>query len=125
MNIQFLVVALVIGRSVDWIFQSQTQAVNKSHDYWQLFIHCWIYAAFTSELTLMVIGKWNIINAIFITFFLFATHFAIDNRILVRYILQLKGIPKNKIESGSYAWLEIGVDQRLHDVCILILALII
>jgi len=36
MNIQFLVVALVIGRSVDWIFQSQTQAVNKSHDYWQI-----------------------------------------------------------------------------------------
>lgn len=131
-NIEFLVVCYFVGLFVDWVFQSQEQAANKSKwnkedNKWRsfkvVFMHSFIYAWFTTCFTVLICGD---INKYLILVTLFVTHLIIDTRIPVKWILRLKGMSKEQIaDYQNYGFMHIGIDHRLHELVILILALIV
>jgi len=123
MNLEFLVVALVIGKVVDWIFQSQHQAENKTKNFWDLFEHSLCYSIVTTILVAILLS--SPLNGDILWIGLLITHMIIDNRMFVRFIMYCKGLTWEQTGSPEYAWLQLGIDQRLHDVVILVIAFII
>ncbi len=116
MNLEFLVTALVIGKAVDWIFQSKYQAQNKISNFWALFEHSMFYSIITTGIVIMIVG---------ISTGLLVSHIIIDNRFLVKFIMYMKGMTLEEANSKEYGWLQIGIDQRLHDVVILLITMVI
>jgi len=56
---------------------------------------------------------------------LLSTHFIIDNRIIVKLLMKSKGMSKELIEDvQSTGFLQIGIDQRLHEIVLLLIAII-
>lgn len=131
MNVEFLLCAYFISLFVDWVFQNQWQANNKSN--WEkenrfyaisaLWQHSFIYAVGT------FFGLWicTLAGASFIlqpwpVAVLFATHFAIDNRIPVKFIMKLKGITEEQMANPRMDFMHIGIDHRLHEMVLLVMA---
>lgn len=131
MNVEFLVCAYFISLFVDWIFQDQFQAMNKSN--WNkdnaffavsaLWGHSIIYMGGT------IFGLWlcSLFGASFKveTWFvpvLFFSHAAIDNRYPVKFIMRLKGITEEQIKDPRMDFMHIGIDHRLHEMVLLIMA---
>jgi hypothetical protein len=125
MNLEFLVVALVIGRAVDWIFQTQWQAENKTHNFWTLFEHSMYYSMLTTWGIVFLTNISPGLGAGYIWITLLISHMIIDNRFLVKFIMYMKGVTWEQINSKEYGWLQLGIDQILHDLIILMIALII
>jgi len=132
-NVDFLVVAYFVGMFVDWVFQWNWQAFNKSkwskQDNKILSIsavtsHSFIYAVFTTVSTLYLIRDWSNLWLIFWT--LFISHAIIDTRILVKYIMRFKGMIWEQINDyQNYGFMHIGIDHRLHEIVLLGLALFV
>ncbi len=120
-NLEFLVVALIIGRAVDWIFQTKYQAENKTHNVIELLEHSLWYATLTYFGVVLVTGTIFSMSIVFPA--LVISHIIIDNRFLVKLIMYVKGLTWVEVNSKKYAWLQIGIDQRLHDIVILLIAL--
>jgi hypothetical protein len=89
LNLEFLVVAYFISLFVDWIFQWDWQAVNKSkwnfndnwrHSFFALGTHSLVYAILTSGLlsSLCII---TVSQGFLVVLVLLATHLIIDTRI--------------------------------------------
>jgi hypothetical protein len=131
-NIEFLVVAYFISLFVDWIFQWDWQAVNKSK--WTVsnidkaiiavITHSAIYTCLTT-LALIILGvvtsKELIIYAT-----LFISHMIIDTRIPVKWIMRFKGMSWKQInDTQTFGFMHIGIDHRLHEMVLLILAMFI
>ena len=134
MNIEFLVVSYFIGLFVDWIFQSDWQASNKSK--WgkcdnklkslaAVITHSAIYEILTTVIVYFCINISNI-NASIMTLVLFISHVIIDTRIPVKFIMKLKGMTNDQInDSVRYGFLHIGIDHRLHEMVLFILSFFI
>ena len=127
---------LFVGIFVDWIFQSDWQAKNKSK--WSkgdnkldsldaLFTHSVIYGFLTMFITALIITQCNYeVMPKFIYIVgggLIISHMFIDSRIPVKWIMRLKGMNKEQINDyQNYGFMHIGIDHRLHELVILILA---
>jgi hypothetical protein len=133
-DIDYLIVTYIVSLFVDWIFQTDWQAINKSK--WNkndnreisliaLSSHSMIYASITS-LIVFIILKLNHMQYIITIITLFISHFIIDSRIPVKWIMRRKGMTYEQInDTVNYGFMHIGIDQRLHEVVIFILALFI
>lgn len=135
-NVEFLIITYIIGLSVDWILQSDWQAINKSK--WNrsesdnkllsglaLITHSQIYSITTSLIVSMVVNL-NIYQYTIMIIVLFISHAIIDTRIPVKAIMRLKGMKEDQINDHiNYGFMHIGIDQRLHELVIFILAIII
>ena len=59
---------------------------------------------------------------------LFVSHMIIDNRWIVKQIMiHVRHLTKEQVYGveQKWAWLEVGIDQRLHDLVIVALVLVI
>jgi len=123
MNLEFLVVALLVSKLVDWIFQTQWQAENKTRKWDALYTHSLMYSGLTSLfLTVIIRASYAYVSVFMI---LFLSHIVIDDRWIVKRIMMFKGMTKHQVYSKEYGWLELGIDQRLHELVILGMALVI
>ena len=132
-NTDFLIVTYIVGLFADWVFQSDWQAVNKSK--WSknddkvlsaiaLISHSIQYAIITAAVVTIIIPLSNK-NAITMFFVLFISHVIIDTRIPVICIMKLKGMSDDQInDTANFGFMRIGIDHRLHELVILILAII-
>ncbi len=125
MNLEFLVAAVIVATAIDWIFQSQYQAENKTANFWVLLEHSLYY----SIPTVFVMVMLNIIAPGLIAGYIWATllisHMIIDNRYIVKFIMYLKGLSWEQINGKEWGWLQVGIDQRLHDIVILAIAVML
>ena len=132
-NIEFLVVAYFISLFVDWIFQWNWQAVNKSKwikgNYPMAIVaistHSLIYATFTMAI-LLLIFKYDIHTYNCMWNVLFISHLIIDTRILVKWIMRFKGMSWEQINDyQTFGFMHIGIDHRLHEMVLLVLAMFV
>ena len=131
MNIEFLVISYFVGLFVDWIFQSDCQASNKSkwetcdnklNSFSAVISHSAVYAILTTYIVIFCTNISNI-NAVIMILVLFITHMIIDTRIPVKYIMKLKGMSDDQINDHvRYGFLHIGIDHRLHELVLFILS---
>ena len=131
MNIEFLVISYFVGLFVDWIFQSDWQASNKSKwdkcdnklkSFSAVISHSAVYAILTTYIVIFCTNISNI-NAVIMILVLFITHMIIDTRIPVKYIMKLKGMSEDQINDHvRYGFLHIGIDHRLHELVLFILS---
>ena len=135
-NIEFLVVAYFISLFVDWIFQWDWQAVNKSKwnksdnkikSLFAVTTHSLIYATVMGFILYLFPFKLipsNMYDLVWYT--LFISHMIIDTRIPVKWIMRFKGMSKEQInDTQTYGFMHIGIDHRLHEMVLLILAMFI
>jgi hypothetical protein len=130
MNIKFLIIAYLAGLFVDWVFQTDWQATNKSK--WgkgddkrisliALLSHSIYYAILTTSVTALLLADFSHIKPIFLT--LFITHFIIDSRIPVKWVMRLKRMSWKQINDyQNFGFMHVGIDQRLHELVLIILA---
>src|SRR5574343_651959 len=134
-NIDFLISAYIVAMFVDWVFQDDYQASNKSR--WgkydsklksadALISHSLVYATLTSVILLVL----NVISGgeqvCIVYFVLFVSHIIIDSRIPVRWIMKLKGMSNEQIyDYQNYGFMHVGVDHRLHEIVLLLLSLVV
>ena len=126
----FLLVALVLGKFIDWVFQNSWQVYWKSKfgENWgkaltALVSHSLIYATFTAVAleNLFHLTGWRVINMWLV---LLISHIVIDNLYLVKFIFRLKGYPRESLDNYyESAWAIAGVQQILVDVSIIIAAM--
>lgn len=133
-NIEYLVVTYFVSLFVDWVFQTDWQATNKSK--WgkndnkkisliALSSHSLIYASITSLIVFIILGL-NNMQYIITIITLFITHLIIDTRIPVKWIMRKKDMTDDQInDTANFGFMHIGIDHRLHEAVILILALIV
>ena len=133
-NIEYLVVTYFVSLFVDWVFQTDWQATNKSK--WgkndnkkisliALSSHSLIYASITSLIVFIILGL-NNMQYIITIITLFITHLIIDTRIPVKWIMRKKDMTDDQInDTANFGFMHIGIDHRLHEAVILILALVI
>jgi len=132
-NIDFLVISYFVGMFVDWVFQWQWQAVNKSKwskgdnkllSFCAVYSHSGIYALLTTIITLYLIKDWSKLCLIFWT--LFISHAIIDTRMPVKWIMRFKGMTWEQIyDYQNYGFMHIGIDHRLHEIVLLGLAMFV
>lgn len=123
MNVEFLAATYILGKSVDYIVQTQQDAENKTKNKWILSWHSYIYAGTTTGLVYLIFS-FTFIQCVYLFLALFFTHWIIDTRKPVKYIMHLKGIKYEEMDT-KYGWLQISIDQRLHELVILVLAMVI
>ena len=133
-NVEFLVVSYFVTLFVDWVFQWQWQALNKSKwergsNYFKSAIavvsHSFIYTLLSSGIIALVTSPtWATIHLIF--WVLFLSHVIIDTRIPVRWIMKFKGLTDEQImDYANYGFMHIGIDHRLHEAVLFVLALFV
>lgn len=132
-NVNFLVVTYFVSLFIDWVFQWQWQAINKSK--WgkddnkiksglAVTSHSLIYAILTALISLILINQLNNFLIVFIV--LFISHIIIDTRIPVKYIMRFKGLTWDEIyDYQNYGFMHVGIDHRLHEITILILSIFV
>ena len=133
-NVEFLVVTYFVALFVDWIFQWEWQAVNKSKWSWPgdtslsmtaLLTHSLCYAILTSTIVSLII-KMDTLDILIMVDILLLSHIIIDTRIPVKWIMKFKGMSDEQINDyTNYGFMHIGIDHRLHELVILILSMII
>lgn len=104
-------IVLFMSMAFDWIFQTRSQASLKFCNWIKRAEHSLIYAAITSIwVSLFGYPYWM---CLWIAGVLLVTHFIIDDRCLVRWVMVgVKGIPEEELP-GAW-WLGIAIDQWLH-----------
>jgi ABC-type phosphate/phosphonate transport system permease subunit len=133
-NIKFLAIAYFISLFVDWVFQWDWQAVNKSR--WSkgsnyvlsgiaVATHSLVYTVLTC-LPLLFLLDLNYQSFSLIWDALFISHIIIDTRIPVKWIMKFKGMTWEQInDTQTYGFMHTGIDHRLHEMVLLILAFIV
>lgn len=134
-NVEFLIVTYLVGLFVDWIFQLDWQATNKSK--WgknddkvlsllALITHSIVYAFGTTLFVNIIIDLKSTYNVIIMLLTLCISHAIIDTRIPVKAIMKFKGMSDEQINDyTNYGFMHIGIDHRLHELVIISLSLII
>lgn len=116
-NIEYLVVTYFVSLFVDWVFQTDWQATNKSK--WDkndnkkisliaLSSHSLIYASITSLIVFIILGL-NNMQYIITIITLFITHLIIDTRIPVKWIMRKKDMTDDQINDTANLGLCISV----------------
>ncbi len=134
MDIKFLITAFIISQFVDWVFQWQWQALNKSKwgraddkrkSFAALMSHALVYSAITT-IALFALSVISTDNVCLVFFFLLITHGLIDTRVPVKWLMRFKGVTPEQIgDSINFGFMHIGIDHRLHEISLLILALLV
>lgn len=134
-NIEFLVVTYIIGMFVDWVFQIQWQAINKSkwgksdnktESLMAVLSHSATYSLLTTTATKILMPGISEKYFMIILLVLFISHAIIDTRIPVKFILWCKGMEKEQIKDiQNFGFMHIGIDHRLHELVLLILSIFI
>jgi hypothetical protein len=132
-NVEFLIVAYLVGLFVDWVFQWDWQAVNKSKwgkndnkiiSFTAVISHSATYAFITTIVISLLLN--HTLNLFIIYNTLLISHAIIDTRIPVKAIMRFKGMTKEQINDyQNYGFMHIGIDHRLHEMVLLILACLI
>lgn len=133
MNTSFLIVAYLVSQAVDWIFQDQWQATNKSN--WTkgnrrtalgaVLTHSGTYACGVTVI-LDILRQIPEHQVWIVAIVLFVSHAIIDTRIPVKWIMRAKGLTPDQINDyPNYGFMHIGIDHRLHEIVLVILAMLI
>ncbi len=111
----FIIAHLVI----DFILQRQWEADRKNKNWRALAFHCLIYTVgFVPVFWLLNISFWWL-------FLLFISHFIIDSQKITRWLLEdVKGYKEDKTDKAFWTLLFVGVDQTLHLIILLIIAIL-
>lgn len=130
-NIEYLVVLYFISLFVDWIFQWQWQATNKSKwgdednldkSFIALLSHSVIYALLSTTLLSLLVDI-NALQWVVTYVVLLLSHLVIDSRAPVKVIMKFKGMTEEQINDyQNYGFMHIGIDHRLHELALLMLA---
>lgn len=128
-------VVYFISLFIDWVFQWNWQAINKSKWNYKtdnlikstiaVVSHSLVYT------TLTTLPLWFIFDFDYNTFsliwdVLFYSHLLIDTRIPVKWIMRFKGMSWEQINDyQNYGFMHIGIDHRLHELVLLLLAFIV
>lgn len=133
MNLEFLILSYFVSLFVDWVFQWEWQALNKSKwgkrdDKWRSFDavlgHSMTYAALTTIITFLLLRNFS--HVLLVYFVLLITHTIIDTRIPVKYIMRFKGMSWEQINDyQNYGFMHIGIDHRLHELVLLVLSFMV
>lgn len=134
-NTDFLIVTYIVGLFIDWVFQFDWQAINKSKwgkndnkslSFMALLSHSVIYGSLTSIIVQYIVGLTPRQYGV-ITFVLILSHIIIDTRIPVKWIMKyVKQMKQEQIDDTlNYGFMHIGIDHRLHELVILILSIVI
>lgn len=133
-NIEFLVVTYFVALFIDWVFQFEWQASNKSK--WNvnddkrlslkaLLSHSLIYSLSTSIIVYYLLVL-DLTQFTIIFIILLVSHSIIDTRIPVKAIMKFKGMSEEQINDiTNYGFMHIGIDHRLHELVIFILSIFI
>lgn len=135
-NIEFLVISYFVSLFVDWVFQYDWQATNKSKwgknddkylSFAGLLSHSYTYACLTAFISFIILNPYKTDNRVFIVLILlFITHAIIDTRIPVKAIMKLKGMSNEQINDyANYGFMHIGIDHRLHELVLVLIAIFI
>ena len=134
-NIEFLIVAYFISLFVDWIFQWDWQAVNKSkwvegnrvNAFFAVVTHSLIYATLIGFILYVFPFKLVPSNTYDLVWYtLFLSHIIIDTRIPVKWIMRFKGMSWKQInDTQNFGFMHIGIDHRLHEIVLVILAMLV
>ena len=122
---------------VDWVLQWDWQAINKSK--WTptdnklkslnaLLSHSLVYAALTTLITCFIVfgNMFQSPNEELIFLVLLITHALIDTRLPVKALLKFQGKSNEQINDfQNFGFMQIAIDQRLHEIALLILSLIV
>jgi hypothetical protein len=136
MNIEFLVICYFVSLFIDWVFQWNWQAVNKSKwgkddkkfkSFVAVSTHAFVYGTLTTFITyilLILAGASFKLEFVKPTYYILVlSHLFIDTRLPVKAIMWFKGIKKEQINDyQNYGFMHIGLDHRLHELVILTLA---
>ena len=134
MDVQFLVLVYFVGMFVDWVFQTNWQAANKSR--WAsgdnktqslraLLTHAVIYGAGTTLPVALLLGRAQDLGFYgLVLTALTVTHAFIDSRIPVRWVMKyVKRMRDDQIDNyAEYGFLHLGIDHRLHELVIVFLS---
>jgi len=123
LNVELFALLVVVHLVADWIFQSQPTALKKTTNKVVRFNHCLIYATISVLLLLILPAGLRVIDVGFIWCLLFMSHLLIDDRRIVKWLLIQKKMSEQDIRDN--VWLVIMLDQILHLIVLLIIALII
>lgn len=128
-NIEFLIAAYFVTMFVDWIFQWQWQAENKSKwgksaNKYDTVIALLAHSATYAVLSWVILVWMGIIpDAYRIMPVLFISHAIIDSRIPVKWVMKFKGMTDEQINDyQNYGFMHIGIDHRLHEAVLVGLA---
>ncbi len=134
-NTDFLIVTYIVGLFIDWVFQFDWQATNKSKwgnndnkslSFMALLSHSVIYGSLTSIIVQYIVGLTPRQYSV-TTLVLVLSHMIIDTRIPVKWIMKyVKQMKQEQIDDIlNYGFMHIGIDHRLHELVILILSIVI
>lgn len=134
-NTDFLIVTYIVGLFIDWVFQFDWQATNKSKwgknddkslSFMALLSHSVIYGSLTSIIVQYIVGLTPRQYSV-ATLVLVLSHMIIDTRIPVKWIMKyVKQMKQEQIDDTlNYGFMHIGIDHRLHELVILILSIAI
>ena len=129
LDLQLLVVMILVGSFVDWIFQLEWVFKNKNNRLasklirrYTLILHSLAYSIMTYLLTLLIIGR---DYRIYIWALLFVSHIIIDNRKPINFILKVKGISEEDYDNyKDYGYMITAIDQRLHEAVIVLIVIL-
>lgn len=134
-NTDFLIVTYIVGLFIDWVFQFDWQAINKSRlgkndnkslSFMALLSHSVIYGSLTSIIVQYIVGLTPRQYSV-TTLVLILSHMIIDTRIPVKWIMKyVKQMKQEQIDDTlNYGFMHIGIDHRLHELVILVLSIVI
>lgn len=113
-------ILLSMSMAFDWIVQTNEEATKKFTDSTYRILHAFKYATLTFVLILLF--GYSFQTSAMVWSFLFTTHFVIDDRRLVLWIMRAKGIEDQDMK--SMWWMQIAIDQWLHMIVNLILSVL-
>lgn len=134
-NTDFLIVTYIVGLFIDWVFQFDWQAINKSRwgkndnkslSFMALLSHSVIYGSLTSIIVQYIVDLTPRQYSV-TTLVLILSHMIIDTRIPVKWIMKyVKQMKQEQIDDTlNYGFMHIGIDHRLHELVILVLSIVI
>jgi len=121
-NLELLVIALVICKAVDWIIQTKYQSINKTKDRVALLTHAATYGILS---TILISFFTPVASPLILISLLITTHIIIDDRKIVKLLMRFKGMTPEEVIDKRYLGIQIGIDQRLHEVVLVVIATII
>ncbi len=129
-DITFLILTILCGAFYDWIFQLEWVFNNKNNmlskrfiRIYTLHLHSAVYATLTYLTVSVLIGHGL---PLYVWVVLLLSHIFIDSRLPINAILKLKGIPEEDyLNCDRYGYLITNVDNRLHELVIIILAILV
>lgn len=122
-NIPLLVVLFIVSKIFDFLIQTSWEAEEKSKKIAPLLVHSFIYSFFSSVVTYLLVPLTTCqLSIIFVV--LFVTHIFIDSRRPVLWWMKNVKLIKGDL-SKKWGPFHIDIDQRMHELVILILAIVI